>query len=260
MKGVYGKMRFTKISIISFVSALLCCTAVQAQSFGSDRADIDIEVFPPTTELNTTWQSAEANFRMKDNSIALFGQNISAPTDRASMNYYNPDLTDRFETQLRSLRSGIKGIVGSSSFDRLSMYAGDDSFFSTAINRDIDVDHAKLAGMSVDIGQWTIGGGYTWGEDNPGYFLEPEGVIGGLSYRGNNWNIQFSGMTTGHDAIGFEMGEYDYRYNGFSVGMNYSITDKTGLSAMVQYLDRYEFEEDQFTDNLIVTIGTRITF
>lgn len=236
-------------------SGCLLCSAATAQS-----PSIDLEVFPTTSKVETSWQSAQANFRMDDNAIALFGQNLSTPKDRSDLSYYSSDLTDSFENQLRGLREGLRGVIGSSSFERLSVHTGDESFFSQDINRDIDIDHAKLAGLSLDIGQWTIGGGYTWGEENPTYVLEPEGVIAGLSYRGKNWNLQFTGMTTGHDIIGYEMGDYDYRYNGLSMGMNYAITDQTGLSAMVQYLDRYEYEEDQFSDNIIVTIGTRITF
>ena len=139
------------------------------------------------------------------------------------------------------------------------LVTGEASFISEAMVTNNAQKPAKLAGFTVPAGDWTIGGGYTWGEENPLLMKAPKkGVIVGARYDGFKVPIQVSYMTTGRD-IGVASFGGDYAYDNVMVGTTIPLKEKWFINTTLQYRnDRNRMEDEQ--RQFLITVGTKIKF
>ncbi|HEY1096465.1 MAG TPA: hypothetical protein VGF14_04425 [Alphaproteobacteria bacterium] len=139
------------------------------------------------------------------------------------------------------------------------LVTGEASFISEAMVTNNAQKPAKLAGFTVPAGDWTVGGGYTWGEENPLLMKVPKkGVIVGARYDGLKVPIQISYMTTGRD-IGVASFGGDYAYDNVMVWTTIPIKEKWFLNTTLQYRnDRNRMEDEQ--RQFLITVGTKIKF
>ena len=207
------------------------------------------------TEHNYTddYQYA-AETRKNTTSIMLFGVTDYQSDNPTNIPHYTPSLPQFIDSHLKSAKSGLLSRFQDEEFD---VYAGDNSFFSENMNRGVSTESAKLAGLAMDFGRWTIGGGYTWDEENPAFLDEnEEGFILGSSYAKDDWAIQASYMATG-DAFSFSGGE---KYSSYILGASYAPTSGVGYTATVQF-QQYDGDKSYIDDNEVrFTIGTKIKF
>ena len=140
------------------------------------------------------------------------------------------------------------------------LVAGDTSFISETMTQGIAQKPAKLAGGTVPVGNWTFGGGYTWGEKNP-LLMEAakKGIIIGGRYDGLKAPVQISYMATGRKIAGFSTGNGSMPYDSVMVGTNIPMMEKLSVNTTLQYRnDRSMLEASQ--RQVIVTVGTKIQF
>jgi hypothetical protein len=145
--------------------------------------------------------------------------------------------------------------------DATRLVTGDPSFISQTMTEGIAQKPAKLAGFTIPKGDWTVGGGYTWGEENPLLMQAPKkGVIFGARYDGLKVPVQISYMTTGRDLGPVSTGGGDYIYDNVMIGTSIPLKDnKWYVNTTVQYRnDRNKIESDQ--QQLLFTVGTKIKF
>lgn len=171
------------------------------------------------------------------------------PKDKKALNAFFHQHWDRVK----------RDYLGGNNPDSMRFVAGDDSF-TAPVNRGIDVEPAKMVGMTVPIGKLTVGGGYTWGDDNPAYMLKTtDGIMVGAGYDMGRTGFQISYLTSGQEVMGFEIGGNDIRYNSLMFGTSFRVNDRVGLTATVQYRD----DSDPLTTGdkqAIFTVGTKWKF
>jgi hypothetical protein len=166
-------------------------------------------------------------------------------------------LSSFFDQHLKSLKRDYLGQDGTQKF---TFVTGDDSFTSTPINRGIQGDVAKMVGITIPVGKFTVGGGYTWGEENPALMLKTtEGLMAGASYDSGKMGFQLSYLTSGQEIAGIEMGGEDVRYNSLMFGTSFRVNDRIGITATAQWRN----DNDPLTTGRsqgIFTVGTRWKF
>ncbi len=211
-------------------------------------------IFVTENSYNDDYQYAYES-RKQTTSIMLFGVADRDEMSPTNIPYYTPNLEQFIDNHLKSAKSGLLTSFQDEDFD---VYAGDASFFSDDMNRGIDVESAKLAGIAMDFGRWTFGGGYTWDEYNPAFLEDNEdGFILGASYAKDDWAIQASYMATG-DAFSFSS-DSD-RYHSYILGLSYAPGYGVGYTTTVQF-QQYNGDKTYIDDNEVrFTIGTKIKF
>ena len=145
--------------------------------------------------------------------------------------------------------------------DATRLVAGDPSFISESMTRGMAQKPAKLAGVTIPLGSVTVGGGYTWGENNPALMQSAKrGLIVGASYKIGKVPLQISYLSAGHDVAGVSTGGKD-PYDSLMFGASIPLKDRWVINSTVQYRndrsrDLYEDEQRQ----IVITIGTKIKF
>lgn len=138
--------------------------------------------------------------------------------------------------------------------------AGDEAFTSRQINRGIESEPARMAGVTVPMGNVTLGGGYVWGEKNPAMMMPvTDGLFVGASYETGDTGFQISYLTAGQDVAGFEAGGTDIQYSSVLVGTTFRVSKRMSLTATAQYRN----DKDPLTTGdraAVFTIGTRWKF
>lgn len=166
-------------------------------------------------------------------------------------------LSSFFGQHLKSLKRDYLGQNGSQTF---TLVTGDESFASTPMNRGIQGDAAKMAGVTVPFGKLTVGGGYTWGEENPALMLKTtEGFLVGAAYDTGRYGFQVSYLTSGQEIAGIEIGGTDVRYNSLLFGTSFKVNERIGITATAQWRN----DNDPLTTGSsqgVFTIGTRWKF
>ena len=150
------------------------------------------------------------------------------------------------------------GLMGEKLAKRARIMTGNTSPLSSGLNRGVDVDHAKIAGTSIEWDKFSFGAGYTWDEENPALIDDfDEGfVIGGSYHFSPAINLQMSVISTGQSLAGYKFG--GDRQDNIMMGLNYSITDKTGLSTILRYRSYNDNSGNE--ESVVLTFGTRIEF
>lgn len=192
--------------------------------------------------------------RKRTTSIMLFGVSDAGSETKTYIPHHTQNFPQFIDNHLKRAKRGFLSRTESDEFD---VYAGDDSFFSKDMNRGVSTESAKLAGVAMDFGRWTFGGGYTWDEENPAFLDENEkGFILGGSYAKDNWAIQASYMATG-DSLTFSG---DDNYHSYILGASYAPNQGVGYTATVQF-QQYDGDKTYIDDNEVrFTIGTKIKF
>lgn len=254
MLTVRGRVRSTSLTFLSALVALggliLCpCDA---------KAEEDETRFKLLLEPDQRDYSYRKINRDKTINIMLYGLKDypqqseaggSILKDRKALNAF-------FDQHLKNIRHDYLN----NEENTFRFMAGDESFTSRQLNNGIEMQSAKMAGLTIPIGKFTIGGGYTWGEKNPALMMEStEGLFAGASYDTGRMGFQVSYLTSGQDVMGFEIGGANYHYNSVLIGTSFRVNNRMGLTATMQY----RADDDPLTtgDRMAVfTIGTKWKF
>jgi hypothetical protein len=170
------------------------------------------------------------------------------PKDRKALNAF---FRQHWETVKQDYLGGNTGTM--------KFVAGDDSI-TAPVNRGAGIEPAKMAGITVPVGKFTLGGGYTWGEKNPAYLMKTtDGLMVGAGYDTGRTGFQVSYLTSGQKVMGFEVGGSNIHYSSMMMGTSFRINDRIGLTATAQY----RTDDDPLTTGThqaIFTIGTKWKF
>lgn len=245
-----------KKTLYTAMIATLCATPFYFSSskvFADEKEQEQSVIFITEQSYTDDYQYAH-EARKATTSIMLFGVTDVQKDKSTNIPHYTPDLPQFIDSHLKSAKNGLLSNLQDEDFD---VYAGDSSFFSEDMNRGVSTKSAKLVGLAMDFGRWTVGGGYTWDEENPAFLNEnEEGFILGSSYRKNDWAIQASYMATG-DAFSFGGGD---KYSSYILGASYAPSSGVGYTATVQF-QQYDGDKTYIDDNEVrFTIGTKIKF
>lgn len=171
------------------------------------------------------------------------------PKDKKALNAF-------FKQHMDSIRHDYLG----DDKEGMQVKAGEESFTSHSIDRNIEVDAAKMVGLTLPVGKVTVGGGYTWGEKNPALMLKTtEGFFAGASYDMGRTGFQVSYLTSGQKVMGFDVGGTDIHYSSILVGTSFRVNNRMGLTATAQYRQ----DDDPLTrgdQQAVFTVGTRWKF
>lgn len=206
-----------------------------------------------------TYSYREAHEK-KTLSLMLYGFQTDAPPlpqQGASIMKDKKALSGFFKKHWENVKRDYLGQDGD---QLLRLSAGDDSFTSASVNRATNLPAAKLVGATVPVGKFTVGGGYTWDEENPALMLpSTSGLMAGVSFDDGNTGYQLSYLASGQEFMGFEIGKSAYRYESLMFSTSFRVTDKIGLTATAQY----RHDADPITDGdqqMVFTIGTKWKF
>jgi hypothetical protein len=171
------------------------------------------------------------------------------PKDRKALNAF-------FHQHWESVK---RDYLGGDDKEGIKFAAGDDSM-TAGVNRGVGMEPAKLAGITIPVGKFTLGGGYTWGEKNPAYLMETtEGFIVGAGYDTGRSGFQISYLTSGQEIMGLEVGGTDIRYSSIMFGTSFRVNERLGVTATAQYRS----DSDPLTTGkhqAVFTIGTKWKF
>ncbi len=172
------------------------------------------------------------------------------PKNRRALNAFFSEHLQRFK----------QDYLGSDEARSFRLVTGGDSFTSTPINRGISGDVARMAGVTVPMGKFTLGGGYTWGEENPALMLQTaDGLMVGASYDTGKVGVQLSYLASGYSIAGFDVGGGDYEYQSIMLGTSFRVNNRMAIAATAQY----RTDNDPLTtgsSQAIFTVGTRWRF
>ncbi len=240
---------YTAISTCLIVA---CTSFFSVSAMAQDEKGLNVIFVTENTRTDNYQYAYES--RKKTAAIMLFGVTETEHPYNSSVARYTPSLPEFIDQHLKNAKNGLTSKFENEDFD---LYAGDTSFFSQNMNRGLSVKSAKLAGLAMDFGDWTFGGGYTWGEENPAFLDDnEEGFIIGTSYHKNDWAVQASYMSTG-DIFSFDK---DKRYNSYVLGASYAPNQNIGYTATVNF-QQYDGDKTYINDQeLRFTIGTKIKF
>jgi len=236
---------------------LVCCSLIALTSIAraEDAPNFNL-LLEPEQSQDTTYRQENRDktinimlYGLKQPGGAVVEQDAVIPKDKKALNAF-------FKQHWANIRHDYLG----DNQGNMRVMAGDESFASKSLNENIGQDTAKMVGLTVPVGKWTVGGGYTWGEKNPALMLKTtEGFFGGVSYDAGRTGFQVSYLTSGQEIAGLEIGGTDIHYQSVMIGTSFRVNDRMGLTATVQY----RRDDDPLTTGdaqAIFTVGTRWKF
>ncbi len=167
-------------------------------------------------------------------------------------------LSGFFKQHWQSVKRDYLGQDGTQS---MQVLAGEDSFTSVSLNRGIGIEPAKMVGITIPSGRFTIGAGYTWGEENPAVMMRTtnEGFMIGMAYDTGTVGYQLSYLSSGQEVAGMEIGGSDIRYDSLMFGASWRVNERMGVTATMQYRK----DNDDLTtgdSQTVFTVGTKWRF
>lgn len=246
--------------MLRFVVVTLCATLVAGAAHANEK---DSFLPPMKLLLEPSQSETDYSFRktQRDKTINLmlygfkdqpqnFGIASVIPKNRRALNAFFSEHLQRFK----------QDYLGPDESRNFRIVTGGNSFTSEPINRGISGDVARMAGVTIPMGKFTVGGGYTWGEENPALMLQTaDGLMLGASYDSGKYGVQLSYLASGYSVAGFDIGGGDNRYQSIMLGTSFRVTDRMGMTATAQY----RTDDDPLTtgsSQAIFTVGTRWRF
>ena len=213
-------------------------------------------LFEPTKPVDNTYRRENRDktihimlYGLKDEQQSADDGNL-IPKDKKALNAF-------FKQHWENVRRDYLGQDANAS---MRVMAGDESFTSRSLNQNMNGDPAKMFGLTVPVGKWTVGGGYTWGEKNPALMLKTtEGFFAGASYDMGRTGFQISYLTSGEEVMGLKIGGTSVHYNSVLLGTSFRVNKRMGLTATVQYRQ----DDDPLTTGdrqAVFTVGTKWKF
>ncbi len=189
--------------------------------------------------------------------LMLYGFQNQPVTAAPSILKDRKALSGFFQQHLAAVKRDYLGQDGNQTF---SILTGDRSFTSTSLNRGLEQDPAKMVGITLPVGGFTLGGGYTWGEKNPAILSRGsnEGLMAGVAYDTGKVGFQLSYLVTGRKVAGFDVGG-GTQYDSLMFGTSWRVNDRMGVTATAQY----RRDKDDLTtgdSQAVFTIGTMFKF
>lgn len=143
------------------------------------------------------------------------------------------------------------------------IYTGTASFLSRDINGAMGTPSARLVGVSETLGKIQVGGGYSWGEKNPAYMGERDGLVFGMGTSGQTWRAQASYMMGRKKVLGMKLGRE--KYDSVALGVSLD-AEPDGYGKMPYWhgmtgaLQWRSHENQNKSDDLMITVGKRWKF
>ena len=189
--------------------------------------------------------------------LMLYGFQNQPATATPSILKDRKALSGFFKQHLAMVKQDYLGQDGKQS---LNILTGEPSFTSGPLNRGLETEPAKMVGVTLPIGRFTVGGGYTWGEENPAILSrgDNEGLMAGVAYDTGKTGFQLSYMVTGRKVAGFDVGG-GTRYESLMLGSSWRVSPRMGVTATAQY----RRDKDDLTtgdSQAVFTVGTMWKF
>lgn len=247
----------------------LCLTCLTLRFAVADEGDAP--VLRLITDL-TPQQDASYSYRAENDrrtvAVMLYGFTGDTPAVAATPNILKDRkaLAGFFKQHWDDVK---RDYLGQNAAQPIKLLAGEDSFMSKSLNRGLDIDPAKMVGVTLplgslgpvgSVGAWTIGGGYSWDEENPALMLRTnEGFMVGVGYDTPQLGMQISYLTSGQEVMGLEIGGDDIRYDSVLLGFSWRVNARMGVTATAQYRN----DDDPLTTGRnqgVFTVGTKWQF
>jgi hypothetical protein len=203
--------------------------------------------------------------RAKDKTVSLLLYGVTSQSVAEDAGFVQAPKTGRKTKNLKEFIDTHFEAVKRDYFNQddpqaMRLVTGDPSFISQSMTSGDVQKPAKLAGVTMPAGDWTIGAGYTWDEKNPLLMKAPQkGLMVGMRYDGLKIPIQVSYMTSGREIGGVDMGGGKYVYDNIMVGATIPVKERWFVNTTLQYRNdrnRIDSEQQQF----IITFGTKFKF
>jgi hypothetical protein len=247
-------------ALAMMILALLLVGSARAE--GDDSYNFRLVVDRPAYQDNDYSYRKETDKRTV--ALMLYGFQTSEEAVAAPAPSNNGILKDRkalsgfFKQHWQSVKRDYLGQDGTQS---MQVLAGEDSFTSVSLNRGIGIEPAKMVGVTIPSGRFTVGAGYTWGEENPAMMMRTttEGFMVGMAYDTGTVGYQLSYLTSGQEVAGMEIGGTDIRYDSIMFGASWRVNERMGVTSTIQY----RRDNDQLTtgdSHAVFTVGTKWKF
>lgn len=248
---------FHGVTLVCITLLGLFCFSAQAQILDDDfKPRIVLQIEPKADDFRDKNYAYRKIYNEKTVAVMLYGfygtpqqaanDNILIPKDRKNLGAFFKNHVDRIK----------RDYIGDQHGDSVKIMTGQTAFTSTQMNRGIDIEPARMAGITIPAGKFTFGGGYTWGEKNPALMMPTgDGMFAGFSYDTGNLGFQASFLTSGQEVLGWEVGNNDYRYSSLMLGTSFKMNKRTAVTATLQFRN----DNDPGTtgdQQVIATVGT----